>query len=78
MTIGTLPDEYLVEIGPMCKKVALATGVEQYNVLQVCHYKEYISCPSDLAKFAPTIRLEQWQDGLSGESLTAKSRRILR
>jgi len=33
-TIGELPDEYLQEIGPTLKKVALATGVEQYNILQ--------------------------------------------
>ena len=34
-TIGELPDEYLSDIGPLLKKVALSTGVEQYNVLQV-------------------------------------------
>ncbi|PAV21811.1 hypothetical protein PNOK_0176800 [Pyrrhoderma noxium] len=33
-TIGELPDEYLSDIGPLLKKVALSTGVEQYNVLQ--------------------------------------------
>ncbi|KII89858.1 hypothetical protein PLICRDRAFT_174678 [Plicaturopsis crispa FD-325 SS-3] len=33
-TIGDLPDEYLRDIGPVVKKVALSTGVEQYNVLQ--------------------------------------------
>ncbi|KAI0059410.1 HIT-like protein [Artomyces pyxidatus] len=33
-TIGDLPDEYLAEVGPLVKKVALATGVEQYNILQ--------------------------------------------
>jgi diadenosine tetraphosphate (Ap4A) HIT family hydrolase len=35
-TIGDLPDEYLRDIGPVVKKIALATGVEQYNVVQVC------------------------------------------
>lgn len=34
-TLGDLPDEYLADIGPVLKKVALATGAEQYNVLQV-------------------------------------------
>ncbi|THH18264.1 hypothetical protein EW146_g2684 [Bondarzewia mesenterica] len=33
-TIGDLPDEYLRDIGPVVKKVALSTGIEQYNVLQ--------------------------------------------
>ncbi|KAJ7104464.1 HIT-like domain-containing protein [Mycena belliarum] len=33
-TLGDLPDEYLRDIGPVIKKIALATGVEQYNVLQ--------------------------------------------
>ncbi|KAJ7283189.1 HIT-like domain-containing protein [Mycena rebaudengoi] len=33
-TLADLPDEYLREIGPVIKKVALATGVEQYNVVQ--------------------------------------------
>lgn len=33
-TIGDLPDEYLTDIGPLLKKVAKATGAEQYNVLQ--------------------------------------------
>ncbi|KAF8962022.1 HIT-like domain-containing protein [Flammula alnicola] len=30
-----LPDEYLSDIGPLLKKVAVATGAEQFNVLQV-------------------------------------------
>ena len=34
-TIGELPDEYLSDIGPILKKIALATGAEQYNILQV-------------------------------------------
>ncbi|KAI0311757.1 HIT-like domain-containing protein [Amylostereum chailletii] len=33
-TILELPDEYLAEVGPIAKKVALATGAEQFNVLQ--------------------------------------------
>jgi len=33
-TLGDLPDEYLRDIGPVIKKVALATGVEQYNIVQ--------------------------------------------
>ncbi|KAJ7166612.1 HIT-like domain-containing protein [Mycena filopes] len=33
-TISDLPDEYLQAIGPVLKKVALATGVKQYNILQ--------------------------------------------
>ncbi|KIJ39525.1 hypothetical protein M422DRAFT_75823 [Sphaerobolus stellatus SS14] len=33
-TIGDLPDEYLAAIGPAVKQVALATGAEQYNILQ--------------------------------------------
>ncbi|EDR02864.1 uncharacterized protein LACBIDRAFT_191650 [Laccaria bicolor S238N-H82] len=33
-TLGELPDEYLRDIGPLIKKVALSTGVEQYNVMQ--------------------------------------------
>ncbi|KAJ7900253.1 HIT-like domain-containing protein [Mycena olivaceomarginata] len=34
VTLGDLPDEYLREIGPVVKKIALATGVEQYNIVQ--------------------------------------------
>ena len=37
-TLGELPDEYLRDIGPVIKKVALSTGVEQYNVMQVCQF----------------------------------------
>lgn len=33
--LGDLPDEYIRDIGPLCKKIALATGVEQYNIIQV-------------------------------------------
>ncbi|PFH47129.1 hypothetical protein AMATHDRAFT_77352 [Amanita thiersii Skay4041] len=33
-TIADLPDEYLRDVGPMMKKVAMATGVENYNILQ--------------------------------------------
>ncbi|KAJ7783694.1 HIT-like domain-containing protein [Mycena maculata] len=33
-TLGDLPDEYLRDIGPVIKKIALATGVEQYNIVQ--------------------------------------------
>ena len=29
-----MPDEYLADIGPAVKKVAKATGAEQYNILQ--------------------------------------------
>ncbi|KAJ3718437.1 HIT-like protein [Lentinula raphanica] len=34
VTIADLPDEYLADIGPVVKKVALATGASAYNVLQ--------------------------------------------
>ena len=34
-TLVDLPDEYLADIGPVLKKVAHATGAEQYNILQV-------------------------------------------
>ncbi len=34
-TLTELPDEYLGDIGPTIKKVALVTGAEQFNVLQV-------------------------------------------
>jgi len=33
-TIADLPDEYLADIGPVVKKVAVATGAENYNILQ--------------------------------------------
>ncbi|KAF7320076.1 hypothetical protein MKEN_00791900 [Mycena kentingensis (nom. inval.)] len=33
-TLGDLPDEYLQDIGPLIKKVALSTGVKDYNILQ--------------------------------------------
>ncbi|KAJ7038290.1 HIT-like domain-containing protein [Mycena alexandri] len=33
-TLGDLPDEYLRDIGPVLKKIAKATGVEQYNIVQ--------------------------------------------
>ncbi|KAJ8483495.1 hypothetical protein ONZ45_g14580 [Pleurotus djamor] len=33
-TIAELPDEYLADMGPVIKKVAIATGAEHYNVLQ--------------------------------------------
>lgn len=29
-----MPDDYLADIGPVLKKVAQATGAEQFNVLQ--------------------------------------------
>ena len=34
-TLAELPDEYLADIGPAIKQVVLATGAEQYNILQV-------------------------------------------
>ncbi|TCD68054.1 hit protein 1 [Steccherinum ochraceum] len=33
-TLQDMPDEYLRDIGPVIKKVAKATGAEQYNILQ--------------------------------------------
>lgn len=45
-TLGDLPDEYLRDIGPLLKRVALATGVEQYNILQVIPM-EFV-CSSDV------------------------------
>lgn len=34
-TLTELPDESLADIGPLIKKVAVATGAEEYNILQV-------------------------------------------
>ncbi|KAF9256616.1 HIT-like protein, partial [Marasmius fiardii PR-910] len=34
-TIADLPDEYLADIGPTVKKIALATGAQAYNIVQV-------------------------------------------
>ncbi|KAF9066051.1 HIT-like domain-containing protein [Rhodocollybia butyracea] len=34
VTITDLPDEYLADIGPVVKKIAIATGATAYNVLQ--------------------------------------------
>lgn len=31
-----LPDEYLADALPIAKKIALAQGLEDYNILQVC------------------------------------------
>lgn len=31
-----LPDENLADILPVAKKIALAVGAENYNILQVC------------------------------------------
>ncbi|KAG6379414.1 HIT domain-containing protein [Boletus reticuloceps] len=31
-----LPDEYLADALPIAKKIALAQGLENYNILQVC------------------------------------------
>ncbi|TFK33365.1 HIT-like domain-containing protein [Crucibulum laeve] len=33
-TLADLPEEYLKDIGPVLKKVALASGADQYNILQ--------------------------------------------
>ncbi|KAK7036780.1 hypothetical protein VNI00_011446 [Paramarasmius palmivorus] len=33
-TLADLPDEYLRDIGPVVKKIALSTGVEAYNIVQ--------------------------------------------
>lgn len=35
-TLGDLPDDVLSKLLPVAKKVALATGVPQYNIVQVC------------------------------------------
>jgi diadenosine tetraphosphate (Ap4A) HIT family hydrolase len=32
-----LPDEYLADVMPIAKKIAIAQGVENYNILQVPH-----------------------------------------
>lgn len=34
--MGDLPDDVLSKLLPVAKKVALATGVPQYNIVQVC------------------------------------------
>ncbi|KIK71405.1 hypothetical protein GYMLUDRAFT_66611 [Collybiopsis luxurians FD-317 M1] len=34
VTIADLPDEYLAEIGPVVKKIAVATGAKAYNIIQ--------------------------------------------
>ncbi|KAG6819060.1 hypothetical protein H0H93_015849 [Arthromyces matolae] len=33
-TLKDVPDEYLADVGPVIKKVALATGVKDYNIVQ--------------------------------------------
>ena len=32
-----VPDEYLVDTLLVAKKIAVAQGLEDYNILQVCH-----------------------------------------
>ena len=36
MKLHELPDEYLADALPIAKKIALAQGLEDYNILQVC------------------------------------------
>ena len=47
-TIADLPDEYLSDIGPVVKKVAIATGAENYNVIQVCYVLFFTFCQESI------------------------------
>ena len=38
-----LPDEYLADVLPLAKKIAVAQGVENYNILQVGAV--FLTCP---------------------------------
>ena len=44
VTLGDVPDEYLLEVLPAAKKIAAAVSVPAYNIMQVCrnrifHYR---------------------------------------
>ncbi|KAJ7932486.1 HIT-like domain-containing protein [Mycena leptocephala] len=79
-TIGDLPDEYLRDIGPVVKKIALATGVEQYNIVQnngkmafqhVPHVHFHV-IPKPNATEGLVITLENWpQKKAENEALAA-------
>ncbi len=43
-----LPDEYLADALPLAKKVALAIGAENYNILQVRFAVPLFICPEKI------------------------------
>ena len=58
-TIADLPDEYLRDIGPVVKTVAIATEAENYNVIQVCYL--LVSSIETRRSIQSFSFVEQWQ-----------------
>jgi len=56
-----LPDEYLSDAMPVAKKIALAQGIENYNILQVGFVAPHVWCLGNV--FSP---IEQRQDCTPG------------
>lgn len=48
-----LPDEYLADALPIAKQIALAQGLENYNILQVCVCPQVSPCPWSFPYAAP-------------------------
>ena len=59
-----IPDEHLTELLPVAKKIAIATGAEQYNILQnngrMAHQMvDHVHCKSDLeSRSSSTAHIE--------------------
>lgn len=64
VTLADLPDEYLKDILPIAKKVALSTGVQNYNLLQVS-----LSHVGYVIQRLISSMVEQWKTRVPGTPL---------
>lgn len=60
LTDPGLPDEFLADVGPIMKKIAVMNGEESYNVIQVC--------PSPSARAVRTLKLNQRDNQNNGRT----------
>lgn len=57
-----LPDEYLADALPVAKKIAIALGAENYNILQVRLLHRF----HVFFRLSTCVETEQWQDCAPG------------
>ncbi|KAJ7600652.1 HIT-like domain-containing protein [Mycena floridula] len=79
-TLADVPDEYLRDLLPVAKKIALATGVEQYNLVQnngkmafqhIPHvHVHVIPKPNETEGLILTVG-QNWPEGLTGNDALA-------
>ncbi|KAG6873131.1 hypothetical protein C0995_002505 [Termitomyces sp. Mi166 len=79
-TLKEVPDEYLADIGPVVRKVALATGVKDFNIIQHIPHVHFHVVPKPNENEGLVLDAKNWpmkkgeSDALAATAVKMKSR----